>query len=283
MIDLHTHSTASDGSFAPRELVQLAQKKGISCLALTDHNTTKGLPEFLLAAEETSVYPVPGVEISCELEGRELHLLALNLPEAAFGQTETLLTEVLSWAEASKRDLVENLRRAGYAICYEEIQKENPGSVINRAHIAAALKKAGYVPTVKTAFQTLLREDAGYYHPPRRLPAMQALSLIQDVSAISVWAHPFLKLDGKGVRQVLETLAPKGLTGMETFYATYSPEQTKAAMELAETFHLKLSGGSDFHGASKPDIQLGVGRGNLNIPEKIGADLLGNAKSTPQF
>ncbi len=274
MIDLHTHSTASDGSLSPAQLVQLAQKQGLSYLALTDHNTTNGLPAFLHAARNSTVYPVPGAEISCQLGQEELHILALNLPESAFGQLQALMAEELRKAEESKRDLVDNLRRAGYAICYEDIQKENPGSVINRAHIGMALQKGGYVPTVNAAFQTLLREDAGYYHPPKRLPAAEALSAIQDLKAVSVWAHPFFKLDGNGVKAVLELLVPKGLRGLETFYTTYSPGQTQAALALARCYGLKPSGGSDFHGASKPEIRLGAGYGTLNIPDHIAEDLL---------
>ena len=116
MIDLHTHSTASDGSLSPTALVQLAREKGISCLALTDHNTVRGLPEFLAAARISGLLPIPGIEISCELAGKELHILALDLPESSFQQMEEAMVQVLARAEKSKRDLVSRLRQAGCAI-----------------------------------------------------------------------------------------------------------------------------------------------------------------------
>ncbi len=274
MIDLHTHSTASDGSLSPTELVQLAEKSGISWLALTDHNTANGLPEFVRAAKTSPVHAIPGVEITCEAEGEELHILALNLPESSFFQVQSFLEEVLLRAEMSKRDLVENLRRAGYRISYEEIQKANPDSVINRAHIGVALKEAGYVPTVEAAFQTLLSKKSGYYHPAKRLQAADALEIIRELKAIPVWAHPFFRLNEDGVKKVLKMIVPAGLKGIETYYSTYTPKQTAAALKLADQFGLKQSGGSDFHGTAKPDIQIGVGRGNLNIPESIAEHLL---------
>lgn len=274
MIDLHTHSTASDGSLSPTALVQLAREKGISCLALTDHNTVRGLPEFLAAARGSGLCSIPGIEISCELAGKELHILALDLPESSFQQMEDAMAQVLARAEKSKRDLVSRLSRAGYAISYEQIQQENPGSVINRAHIALALKNAGYVPTVQAAFRTLLKEGGPFYRPPQRLLATEAIAIIRDLKAIPVWAHPFLSLEEGSVRRALETLVPAGLEGMEVFYSTYTPEQTRAALELAAGFGLKISGGSDFHGAPKPDTMLGTGKGNLNIPQSVAEELL---------
>ncbi len=274
MIDLHTHSSASDGSLSPTELLHLAEKSGISYLALTDHNTTNGLPEFLHAAKSCSVHAIPGVEITCEADNEELHILALNLPEKSFPQVQSVMKEVLQRSKNSQLDLISNLRKAGYQLSYEEIQKANPTSVLNRAHIGAALMQAGYVPSVQTAFKTLLNEEAGYYHPAKRLQAVDVLHMIQDLGAIPVWAHPFFRLNANGVKRILELLAPHGLKGMETYYSTYTPEQTSDAFKLAAKFQLKPSGGSDFHGSNKPDIQLGVGRGNLCIPEKVVTELL---------
>lgn len=274
MVDLHTHSSASDGSLSPTELVQLAEASGITYLALTDHNTTAGLSEFQKAAQGTGVHAIPGVEISCELGNQELHVLALDLPKEYWAQVETVLVDVLKRAEESKRELVANLRRDGFRISYEGIQAEHPKSVINRAHIGLALKRAGYVASVQEAFQTLLNEDAGYYHPAKRLSASEVLRMIRDVHAIPVWSHPFLKLDYTQVKQALNELVPMGLVGMETFYSTYSEAQTQSALELANAFHLKPSGGSDFHGEAKPNIHLGTGFGNLNIPDCTAVELL---------
>lgn len=280
MVDLHTHSTASDGSLSPTALVSQAQEMGLGYLALTDHNTTRGLPEFLQAAANTSVHAIAGAEISCRLGKQELHMLALDLPSRYFSQLDQFLQEALQKAEDSKRELVDALRKAGYQICFEDIRKANPHSVINRAHIALALKEAGYVPSVDAAFQQLLRKSAGYYHPPERLHAGDVIGIIHDLDAIPVWAHPFLYLDTAGVQRVLETLVPAGLRGLEAHYSTFSTAQTQDALALSRRFGLKVSGGSDFHGTPKPDIHLGTGRGNLHIPDSIAINLLKREKET---
>ncbi len=271
MIDLHTHSVTSDGSLTPRELACLAREAGITYLALTDHNTAQGLPEFLRAARGNGIYPVPGAEITCELAGEELHMLALDLPERHFSQIDDLMHRVLQWGEESRRELVDNLRRAGYWIDYDAICAAHPASRINRAHIGLALQEAGYVTSVREAFARLLNEEAGFYHPAPRLQAGDVIPAIRDLGAIPVWAHPFLRMDGGRVQDVLEQLVPRGLEGMEVFYTTYTPAQRRTAQELASHYRLKEAGGSDFHGASKPEIPLG---GNLNIPEEIAMKLL---------
>ncbi len=275
MIDLHTHSTASDGSLRPAEVVALAGAAGITCLALTDHNTTAGLQEFIRAAEGTTIRPVPGVELSCECDPDELHILALNLPESAFSQIETVMADVLARAEESKRALTEALHAAGYDVDYDEIRAAHPMSVINRAHIAMALRDKGYVETVNEAFHCFLDEEAGYYHPARRLDAAEAIGIIRDLGAVPVWAHPFMELDEIGVRRILDRLVPAGLAGLETWYSTYTPQETVSALALTERYGLKPSGGSDFHGSPKPDIFIGVGTGTLCIPERVAEELLG--------
>ncbi len=274
MIDLHTHSTASDGTNTPTELLKAAVEAGITTLALTDHNTTAGLKPFLDAAEGMPLRAIPGVEITCELQREELHILAFNLPEHTFDKVQTVMKEVLDRAEQSKRDMVARLYQAGYHIDYDAIQRAHPDAVINRAHIAKALLQAGYVTSVSEAFDTLLCEDAGYYHPAKRLQAEDAIRHILDWGAIPIWAHPFFALETDQVERFLSILVPKGLMGMEVYYSTYTKMQTKAAMKLCKQFGLAPSGGSDFHGSIKPDIRLGIGRGELDIPKNIADRLL---------
>lgn len=274
MVDLHTHSNCSDGSDSPQDLLALAKKVGLRAIALTDHNTTKGLQNFLQAAKKEQMLAIPGAEITSERCGKELHILALCLPEKSFTPLEEVLQDVQRRAEEGRRNLVDRLRKDGYSIDYDAIQKANPNSLVNRAHIALALQEAGYVTTVQEAFQTLLREGAGYYIPAKRLDAREAIRLIQDLGAIPVWAHPFLDLTLEGVKAFLPEMVDAGLVGMETIYTTYTPQQSKDAQDLAESFHLKPSGGSDYHGRVKPDVQLGVGYGNLSIPDEILRNLI---------
>ncbi len=275
MIDLHAHSTASDGSLTPTELVHRAAAAGISYFALTDHNTTKGLPEFLRAAAKTGLKPIAGAEISCELEGHELHILALNLPEKHFTQLQEIMEDQLHRLAQSRREMVERLAKAGLPLDYDAIQSAHPAGPINRAHIGLAMQRAGYVETVQQAFEQYMDEGRGFYFPAKRLEATQAVNMIGELGAVSVWAHPFFRFDTSRVRSVLEALTPLGLQGMEVYYSTYSPEQTAEAAAFADEFGLKYSAGSDYHGASKPDIQLGVGRGNLNVPDSVAEELLG--------
>lgn len=274
MIDLHTHSTASDGSLSPTQLVAQAEAAGITYLALTDHNTASGLPEFLRAAADRPIRPIAGVEITCQLDDQELHMLALDLPEAAFSPMETFLADARRRGEESRRALVDSLNTAGFALSYEAIQSAHPDSVTNRAHIAEALLSAGYVRSVREAFDTLLSEEAGYYHPAPRLEAAEVVAMIRWLGGLPVWAHPFLRLDEKRVECFLPQLVPAGLAGMEVYYSTYTPAQTQAAIALAHKFSLRPSGGSDFHGSAKPDIALGVGKGDLRIPESVAEALL---------
>ncbi len=274
MIDLHTHTTASDGSLTPTELVVLAVERGISILALTDHNTVAGLPEFMTAAQGKPLRAIPGAELTCELEGEELHILALDIPRENFSAVTDLMAGRLREIRQSMVDLTRRLQADGYAISYEEVRKAHPDSLINRAHIALAVVKAGYAPDVHTAIQTLLSEASGYYRPAKRLPAPEVISAIRNMGAIPVWAHPFLRFDESRIRRALTQLVPAGLAAMETEYVTYTPEQTAQARALAAEFGIKRGGGSDFHGAPKPKVRLGTGLGNLNIPESIAEQLL---------
>ncbi|MCD8141834.1 MAG: hypothetical protein LUD83_00925, partial [Clostridiales bacterium] len=246
----------------------------ITYLALTDHNTVNGLPEFLAAAKGTSMKAIPGAEITCELEKAELHILALNLPEQSYGKMQSFVDDAANRSEMSKRILVQNLQRAGYDLDFNEIKANYPAGKINRSHIARELVKKGYVATVSEAMGTLLSETAGYYQPAKRLNAVDVIHEIVACEAIPVWAHPFLALDREKVDDFLKKFVPEGLVGMEVYYSTYTDEQTDSARELAQRYGLKASGGSDFHGAPKPDIQIGIGRGNLNIPEAVAQELL---------
>ena len=264
--DLHTHSVYSDGTFTPAELITGAQQAGLSAIALTDHNTVAGLPDFLQAAEGSGVEPVPGVEFSTDYGDIELHILALDVKPEHYATITQLLEDAARRKEESNISLVENLNRAGYAISYEEIKGKTPNGQVNRAHIAAELTEKGYTADRQEAFKKLLSPKRGYYQPPVRIGSYEAIRFIKSLGAIAVLAHPFLNLDEQGLRTFLPEAVACGLDGMETAYSKYTPETTLLAEQIAGEFGLKYSGGSDFHGENKPEIDLGVGRGNLAIP-----------------
>ena len=276
--DLHTHSNRSDGTLTPAALASAAKEANLSAIALTDHNTVTGLPEFIKACNALGIEAVPGVEISTEYEGVELHVLGLYIPEIAFGKVENYVAQYNIRKEQSNRDLVARLNQAGYHIDYDEIVASTPDGHVNRAHIAKALLDHGYVNSVKAAFSTLLGEGKGFYIPPERIGALDAVVFLKSIGAVPVWAHPFLQTDEDGARKFLAEAVPLGLAAMETRYSLYDAETETVADRLIQRFNILPSGGSDFHGEVKPDIKLGVGKGNLQIPMAVAHDLHNKSK-----
>ncbi len=268
LCDLHTHSTYSDGTWTPAQLIAGAEKAGLSAVALTDHNTVAGLPDFLRAAEESKVEAVPGVEFSTEYRGRELHILGLSVMPGHYAEVNSLLQQFLKRKDDSNRELVERLGRAGVLLDYEAIRAKAAGS-INRAVIGAEMVRLGYCESVQQAFREWLSPKKGFYVPPLRPDAFETISFIQSIGAVSVLAHPFLALDEAELEMFLKPAREAGLQGMEVFYSLYSEETTAVSCRLAEKFGLLPSGGSDFHGDNKPDISMGTGKGNLRIPMAV--------------
>ena len=267
--DLHTHSTFSDGTMTPTQLVAEALRSGLTAIALCDRNTVAGLPEFLAAAEGTSVEAIPGIEFSTDYHGTELHVLGLFLKPESYAPVTELLENFRARKDQSNAELVEALGRGGYALDYAAIKAGTPNGQVNRAHIAAAVMEHGYVSSVKEAFKTLLAPEHGYYRPPERLNVFDAIRFIKAVGSVAVLAHPFLNLEEEELRRCLPGAKRAGLDGMETLYSAYSGETTALAAAIADEFGLKHSGGSDFHGSNKPEVHLGIGMGNLCIPLKI--------------
>ncbi len=272
--DLHVHSMFSDGTFTPEELITHAQKLGISAIALCDHNTTDGLERFIKAGEKSPVEAIPSIEISTEYNDTELHILALNIPKDNIPLFADLMADTRKKKEENNLELVEKLRADGYNISYDKIKEENKSSYINRLHIAYALIDAGYMPTVAEAYDTLLKPYGKYYTPPKRLDSLDTIEFIAKSGAIPVWAHPFLNMSYEETDAFLPLAKARGLVGMEALYSTYSPEEEKLAFDLCKKYGILPSGGSDFHAAAKPDIEMGIGKGNLTIPIEIYENLV---------
>ena len=264
--DLHTHSVFSDGTYTPAQLIAEAERIGLSAVALTDHNTVAGLPDFVTAGEGSSVKAVPGCEFSTDYNGVELHILGLWIRPEHYQTVTGLLEKAQREKEESNRNLVAALNAAGYAIDYEKVAARSQGSV-NRAHIAAELMEAGYISSIQEAFQSLLTKKRGFYKPPQRIGAFDCIRFIKSIGAKAVLAHPFLNLkEESALRSFLPEAVEAGLDGMEVAYSKFIPVQTALAQQIASDFGLAFSGGSDFHGVNKPDIALGVGRGDLRVP-----------------
>ncbi len=264
--DLHTHSIYSDGTYTPTELILEAEKKGLSALALTDHNTVSGVPEFLRAAQGTQVEGIAGTEFSTDYGDVELHIVALFLKPQHYSQVMELVAPMMQRKVESNMRLVDGLRKAGYDIDYDDVVAETPLQHVNRVHIAAALMRKGYVSSVNEAFKELLSKQGAFYQQPKRLDVFETIGFIREIGAVSVLAHSFLNLDEAELRTFLEKAVKYGLHGMETLYQTYDLKTEQTAKIIAKEYGIKESGGSDFHGARRPGVAIGTGKGNLKIP-----------------
>ncbi len=271
--DLHVHSTFSDGTLTPAELVRLAEKENISAVALCDHNTVAGLKDFINAGKNSDVITIPGIEISTEFNNKERHILGLFLPEEKFDEISQMMSRIKIFKEESNENLVRNLRNGGYMIDYDEIKSKNAGAYINRAHIAKALVEKGYFESINEAFAKVLSSDGQFYTPSKRFKALEIIQYLSSIGAVPVCAHPFLGMNTDEVDMFLNLAKRNGLVGMETIYSEYDQETQKTAQMLAEKHGLLQSGGSDFHGDNKPDISMGVGKGNLTIPYEFYEEL----------
>ena len=264
--DLHTHSNCSDGSLSPTELVAAAKEQGITALALTDHNTTKGLAEFIKAGEAYGVTAVPGCEFSTDYKKTELHIVGLFLPERSWPEVEEYVDALRRGKHDSNLLLIEKLQERGCDITYDEVAALTDAAEFNRAHVARVLQAKGYVHSLDQAFDTLLKPGNGCYFPAKRPIALQTIRFIRRIGGLAVLAHPFLNLDAAELKIFLPRAKAAGLTAMETRYSLFDETATNDAAMLAKRFGLLPSGGSDFHGAAKPAIAIGTGRGNLCVP-----------------
>lgn len=273
LCDLHTHSYYSDGSFSPAEIVAEAKKADL-VVALTDHNTVLGLPEFMEAAAKQGVTAVPGVELSTVYDRHELHLLGFFIQPEHYDSIQRLMKEFHALKELSNMEMVERLNAAGYKIDYLSVKKRNATGSVNRAHVAAELMEKGYISSIAEAFDTLLGEYQGFYVPPARLKTMDAIRFLREIHVLPVLAHPLHDLDLQAFRKMLPEAIAAGLMGIETLHSSYDAAAIATATQIAEEMNLLPSGGSDFHGSNKPDIRLGVGKGNLHIPITVYQRLL---------
>ena len=268
--DLHTHSYFSDGTYSPKELIDEALERGLSAIALTDHNTASGVKEFLSAAEGKPIMAIGGTELSCELltshGAVDVHVLALFLPESSYERIEERNAQMMKRKKESYLECERRLAEDGFIINYEELCKKSI-NLPNRAAIAEELMRRGYVGSIKEAFSELLRSDGKYYHSPSYPSVIETLDFISELGARSVLAHPFLNLTEDELLSLLPEAKAHGLCGMEVYYSKYDEKTTTRSIEIAKNMGLALSGGSDFHGTRKPDIALGVGCGELSVPD----------------
>ena len=258
LIDLHTHSTASDGSYAPAEVVRLAKEGGLAAVALTDHDTIDGVAEAVAAGEKYGVEVIPGVEISARFPGGSMHILGLYI-DYTNGHLDERLA-VLKRARAERNpQIIAKLNALGIPISMAQVEAISGGGQVGRPHIARALLEAGFVSNIQQAFDIYLRKGGKAYAGKFRFPQEEAIAMIRDVQGVPVLAHPFTLGLGSAfaLRHLLLELKNLGLAGLEVYYSEHTPEQEALYLKLARELDLLITGGSDYHGANKPEITLG--------------------------
>ena len=284
-IDLHLHSTASDGSYSPTEVVELAARAGITVMALTDHDTTAGLDEAQEEAEDHGIELVRGCELSCATEYGHVDFLGLWVPE-----NDPVLEDKLDFLRSARgrrnQAMLAKLAELGMEIDLSECaeaQKDKTCaysdmplagvcglSTLGRPHIALELVRKGYVKTSKEAFDRFIGQDKPAYVPKEDFAPQEAVRLLSESGAVVLVAHPMLiRCPAPWLDEFVASLIPHGLDGMEAYHSEHSNSGVRRVLELTSRLGLLVSGGSDFHGASKPGIRIGQGYGSLRVPESI--------------
>lgn len=275
LIDLHVHSNCSDGTYSPEELVSYALQKGLKAFALTDHDTTAGIARAQRAASGTGLELIPGIELSTEYKGKDIHILGLGIdPENAYFQEQLLKFQ--NARDLRNEKMIEKLREHGIDITLEQMRACFPDSVWTRAHFARYLFDHGYVKEMWDAFDLYLGDHAPCFVPREKVTPFQAVQLIHEGGGYAVLAHPLLyHLGEEALDLLVKTLTGCGLDGIEAIYSSNRLSDETDMRRLARRYGLAITGGSDFHGSNKPSIDLGCGKGNLRIPCRLWKTICG--------
>ena len=269
IVDLHVHSTESDGTLTPEDLVAEAKKAGLAAFALTDHDTCHGVGKAMPLAASAGIELIPGIELSTDYHGKEVHIVGLYIDI----ENEQLLKKTAEYRKCrSERNalMVEALRKEGLSITREELVAENPDCVITRANIARFLYEHGQIKSVREAFDRYIGDHCKCYVGRLKVASTDAVRLIKEAGGTAILAHPLLYgLSNTNLQKMIDELKPVGLDGLEAIYSTYTTGEEQQMKRLARENGLLISGGSDFHGSNKPDIALGRGRGHLYIPYSV--------------
>jgi len=269
IIDLHTHSTASDGSMTSAELVRHAKEIGLAAIALTDHDTVGGVKEALEEGKRIGLEVIPGIEISVDYKP-EMHILGFFLNINEYANVKKELGLIKQGREERNKKIINKLNELDVNITEEEVKSVAAGDITGRPHIARVLMSKGYVKTMDEAFDKYLSKTGLAYFKRFELQPIDGIKLIKNAGGIPVIAHPiFLRKSYDDMDKLLGELKEYGLAGIEAIYSENSKEDTGNLLRLAIKHQLLVTGGSDFHGTYKSGIELGIGRGNLKVPYEL--------------
>ncbi len=268
-VDLHTHSTASDGSETPSALVDKAVDLGLSAFALTDHDTLEGIEEARASAERAGIELIPGTELSLDHEGG-MHLVVLWL-EPGSGPLQDRLAGLQFGREGRNAAIVGLLDGLGMPMSLDEVIEQSGGGTVGRPHIAAVMMRKGYVESISEAFDLWLGAGKPAYAARPRLSPEEAIGLARDSGGVPVLAHPHTLGINRSheMADLLIRLRSAGLIGLEALCAAYQRHEREGYTDLAHRFGLIASGGSDYHGTYKPYLELGTGYGDLAVPDGV--------------
>lgn len=269
-IDLHVHTTASDGTDTPAQVVARAKALGLEAIAITDHDSIKGIEEAMQAGRELGVEVIPGIEVSADYRGNKAHIVGLFVDH-----TREDLRPAVEWSvfERVQRNekIVGAMAADGFDISLEILNELYPDSMLGRPHMAEYLMKKGYVSTVKEAFDRYLGEGCPYYRNKERIPMDQAVAAIRESGGIAIVAHPLqYGYSEEELICFLQSAKDCGCAALEAYYSEHSPDEQEMLLAMAPAFGLAVSGGSDYHGSRKPAIELGSGMNSLlSIPYRV--------------
>lgn len=268
-IDLHTHTTASDGSLTPSQLVEAAVSAGLEAVAVTDHDTADGVDEALEAGLQLGIRVIPGIEITALMDDGILHLLGYEIDPHEEGLASCIAQLKKARAERNPK-IIGKLQEMGIPIELSQVESIAGRGQVGRPHMAEALFELGAVSSLQEAFDRYLSPGSCAYVPKFRFEPGAVLQFILGAGGIPVMAHPYqTNLEGEELRRLVADLREQGLEGIEVHYSYHTPEQSAFYRELAEEFDLVQTGGTDFHGERKKDIELGRGRGDLRVPAAL--------------
>lgn len=267
-IDLHMHSTVSDGSLSPVELMEAAASAGIQTVALTDHDSTAGLKEAAEAAERLGMEFIRGVELSCTTEFGQVDVLGYYIPLGnQFFEDE--LQRLRDARDRRNLLILQKLAEMGMPIDASELQSDGQ-SAVGRPHIAKLMIRHGYVKNVREAFERFIAADKPAYVPKEDFSPAEAVSLLAGLGALPVIAHPMLiHAPDEWLEALVASLVPLGLAGIEAYHSEHDNRGVRKVLALADKYGLIVTGGSDFHGDAKPNIALAKGKGSLCVPETV--------------
>ena len=270
MIDLHCHTRFSDGSLSPTELVELAARRGLSAVAVTDHDTVDGLEEALAAGERLGIEVVPGIEINLEHDQVTMDLLGYFLAGWPSEELRDQLAELRAYRDERNARILERLGELGYPVAPEELAGIAEEGAVGRPHIGEAMRRRGYVRSIAEAFERFLRRGAPAWVDRRRLALGPAVRLLRASGGLPVIAHPgIIRVDRPGLARIVRDAARLGVAGLECHYPKHEEATVAYCLSLCERYGLAPTGGSDFHGDVKPDVRLGIANGGNSIPDEL--------------